>query len=79
MFSLKCEKKGSVLGLKAGLGVKPACAILREKHHSKNYFVLSKMSDRKEGTTEQAMDLDRIRSGERQGHWKSSSRKEIFC
>lgn len=73
------KKEGSVLGLKAGLSVKSACTILREKHHSKNYFVLSKMSDRREGTTEQAVDLDHIRSGERKGHCKSSPRKEMLC
>lgn len=52
-----------MLGLKVWLGVKPACATLREKHHSKNYFGLSKMSGRKEDTTKQAMDLNHVGFG----------------
>lgn len=61
----KEKKKESVLGLKIWLGVTPACSILREKHHSKNYFGLSKILGRKEDTTKQAVDLNRIEFGKK--------------
>lgn len=75
----KKKKAGPALGLKAGLGVKPACTILREKHRFKDYFGLSKMSGRKEGATEHEMDLHHIRFGERKDHCKSSPRKGMLC